>query len=93
MLWFGFVMTGAAALALSAYLLFDAMLFRLLSSCENEAAGGIAVDRFLARAGLRKLPQTNRSLDERMAGTARLLNFQRATLLVFLALFVSMAAL
>ena len=92
LLWTGFASAGAAALALSAYLLFDAMLFRLFDSYENEDAGGIAVDRFLARAGLRKLPQTNRSLAERMSGTARLMNFQRAALLVFLALFVSMAA-
>ena len=89
LLWLGLAFSGAAALALSAYLLFDAMLFRLFASYENEAAGGIAVDRFLARAGLRKLPQTNRSLAERMSGTARLMNFQRAAVLVFAALFVS----
>jgi hypothetical protein len=77
---------------LSLYLLFDAVLFRLMASYENEAAGGIAVDRFLARAGLRTLPETNRPLAERMAGTARMLNLQRAALLVFLLLFVSMAA-
>jgi hypothetical protein len=90
--WSGFVLSAAAALALSLYLLFDAMLFRLMASYDNEAAGGIAIDRFLARAGLRKLPETNRALAERMAGTARILNFQRAALLVFLAHFVSMAA-
>lgn len=91
-LWSGLALGAAAALALSVYLLFDALLFRLLASYENEEAGCIAVDRFLARAGLRKLPKESRPLAARMAGTARLLNFQRAALLVFLALFVSMAA-
>jgi hypothetical protein len=93
LLWIGFVSAGAAALGLSLYLLFDAMLFSLLASYENEAAGGMAVDRFLSRTRLRKLPETNRCLEERMAGSSRLMNFQRAALLVFLALFVSMAAL
>jgi hypothetical protein len=92
LIWFGLALTAAGALALSVHLLFDAMLFRLLCSYENEDAGGIAVDRFLARAGLRKLPETSRTLEERITGTSRLLNFQRAALLVFLALFVSMAA-
>jgi hypothetical protein len=91
-LWSGLVLSAAAALALSLYLLFDAMLFRLLASYENEAAGGIAVDRFLARVGFRKLPETSRPLEQRMTGTTRLLNHQRAALLVFLTLFVSMAA-
>lgn len=92
LLWTAFVLAAAAALALSLYLLFDSMLFRLLASFENETAGGIAVDRILVSAGLRKLPQMSRTVTERIAGTARLLNFQRAALLVFLALFVSMAA-
>jgi hypothetical protein len=92
LLWIGVAAAGAASIALSLYLLFDAMLFRLTASYENEAAGGIAIDLFLSRAGLRKLPDTSRTLAERMAGTKRILNFQRAALLVFLALFVSMAA-
>jgi hypothetical protein len=92
LIWMGMIMAAAASLALSLYLLFDAILFRLLASYENEAAGGIAVDRFLARAGLRPLPEVSRTLSERMVGTARILNFQRAALLVFLMLFVSMAA-
>jgi hypothetical protein len=92
LIWMGMIMAAAASLALSLYLLFDAMLFRLMASYENEAAGGIAVDRFLARAGLRPLPEVSRPLAERTAGTARILNFQRAALLVFLMLFVSMAA-
>jgi hypothetical protein len=91
-LWPGLMLAGAAALALSLYLLFDAMLFRLMSSYENDESGGIAIDRFISRTGLRKLPETNRTLAERMEGTARLLLFQRAALLVFLALFVSMAS-
>ncbi len=92
LMWVGLVLTGAAALALSIHLLFDALLFRLFASYESEDAGGVAVDRFLVRAGLRKQPDSNRTLAERMAGTTRLLNFQRAALLVFLALFVFMAA-
>jgi hypothetical protein len=92
LLWLGMAAAAASVIALSLYLLFDAMLFRLLASYENEDSGGIAIDRFLSRTGLRKLPETNRALAERMAGTARLLSFQRAALLVFLALFVSMAA-
>ncbi len=92
LLWSGFALAAAAALALSIYILFDAMLFRLLASYEIEEAGCIAVDRFLARAGLRKLPEENRTLAARIAGTARLLNYQHAALLVFLALFVFMAA-
>jgi hypothetical protein len=92
LIWIGLIIAAAACLALSLYLLFDAILFRLLASYENEAAGGVAVDRFLARAGLRPLPEVSRPLAERMAGTARILNFQRAALLVFLMLFVSMAA-
>ena len=92
LIWSAFALSAAAALALSLYLLFDALLFRLLASYENEAAGCVAVDRFLARAGLRALPEESRPLAARMAGTMRLLNFQRAALLVFLALFVFMAA-
>jgi hypothetical protein len=90
LLWIGLAASGGAALALSAYLLFDSMLFRLMATCENEAEGGIEIDRFLARAGLRALPETNRTMAERMAGTGRLLLFQRMALLVFAALFVSM---
>jgi hypothetical protein len=92
LLWIGFAAAGAASIALSLYLLFDAMLFRLMASYDNEAAGGIAIDRFLARTSLRQLPETSRTLAERIAGTKRILNFQRAALLVFLALLVSMAA-
>jgi hypothetical protein len=91
LLWIGLILSTAAALVLSLHILFDAMLFRLLASYENEDAGGIAVDRFLSRTGLRPMPETKRSLMERMAGTARLLNFQHAALLVFLAFFVFMA--
>lgn len=90
--WSAFLLAAAAALGLSHYILFDAMLFRLIASHKSEAAGGKAVDEFLAKSGLRKAPAVNRTLAARMAGTARLLNYQRAALLVFLALFVFMAA-
>lgn len=92
LLWLGFAIAAAAALGLSCYLLFDSMLFALLASHADERAGGHAVDDFLARAGLRKMPPANRPLSRRVAGTLRLLYCQRAALLVFLALFVFMAA-
>jgi hypothetical protein len=91
-LWFAFCLFAAAALALSLHLLFDAALFQLLASHGGGEEGGRAVDDFLNRAALRKPPSASRPLAGRIAGTARLLKFQRAALLVFLALFVFMAA-
>lgn len=88
--WIIFMTAASAALALSLYLLFDAMLFNLMASYEDDAEGGLAVDDFLARTGLRKMPSANRPLAERMAGSERLLTFQRAALLVFVAFFAFM---
>jgi hypothetical protein len=87
----GIALTGAALFGLPVFVDYQKPL-SFLFWYDNEAAGGIAIDRFLARAGLRTLPETSRTLAGRVAGTKRILNFQRAALLVFLALFVSMAA-
>lgn len=74
---------GVAALALSALLVFDALLFRLMATYENETRGGAAVDDMLARMRLKPAAPNPRPLDERMAGTRRLLNRQRAALAFF----------
>lgn len=91
-LWPAFILTAFAVLGLSLYLAFDALLFRMISSYIDLEAGCRAVDAFLRRTGLRDEPETMRSLDERITGTRKMLNYQRAALLVFLALFVSMVA-
>ncbi|MFD2051679.1 hypothetical protein ACFSQT_00395 [Mesorhizobium calcicola] len=76
---------AAAVLALSALLAFDAFLFRLMASYDDEASGGAAVDDILARMRLKSSPSTTRSLQDRMAGTSRLLFKQRAALALFAA--------
>ena len=76
---------AVATLALSALLLFDALLFRLMASHATEAAGGAAVDDVLARMRLKPTAAGGRSLDHRMAGTRRLLTRQRLALAVFAA--------
>ncbi|MFB9985232.1 hypothetical protein ACFSQQ_09080 [Mesorhizobium kowhaii] len=77
--------SAVAVLALSALLVFDALLFRLMASQNDEASGGVAVDGILARMRLKPSPSTTRSLDDRMAGTRRLLFKQRAALALFAA--------
>ncbi|UVK44750.1 hypothetical protein BPNPMPFG_000207 [Mesorhizobium sp. AR07] len=77
--------SAVAVLALSALLVFDALLFRLMASHDDEAAGGAAVDEVLARMSLKPLQPTTRPLDDRMAGTHRLLFKQRAALALFAA--------
>lgn len=91
-LWPAFILAAFATLGLSIYLVFDALLFRLISSYVDVESGCRAVDAYLRRTGLREEPETPRSLDDRIAGTRKMLNYQRAALLVFLALFVSMVA-
>ncbi|WP_457151780.1 hypothetical protein [Mesorhizobium sp. P5_C1] len=76
--------SAVAVLALSALLVFDALLFRLMAS-HDEASGGAAVDDILARMRLKTSPSTTRPLDDRMAGTRRLLFKQRAGLALFAA--------
>ena len=75
--------SAVAVLALSALLAFDALLFRLMASHDDEVSGGAAVDDMLVRMRLKPLPPTTRSLDDRMAGTRRLLNRQRAAFGLF----------
>ena len=77
--------SSVAVLALSALLAFDALLFRLMASHDNEASAGAAVDDLLARMRLKPLPPTTRSLDQRMAGTRRLLTRQRMAFGLFVA--------
>ena len=74
-------------LALSVHLLFDAALFRLAASHENEDAGLAAIDDVLARMGLRKKDGVTASLTERLAGCGRLIWLQRATLAIALLLY------
>ncbi|MER8752706.1 hypothetical protein NKH57_26230 [Mesorhizobium sp. M1050] len=77
--------SAVAVLALSALLAFDALLFRLMASHEDEVSGGAAVDDMLGRMRLKPLPSTTRTLEDRMAGTGRLLFKQRAALALFVA--------
>jgi hypothetical protein len=83
--WLAAAASALATLALSALLLFDALLFRLMASHATEAAGGAAVDDVLARMRLKPTAAGGRSLDHRMAGTRRLLTRQRMALALFAA--------
>lgn len=76
------VASGLAVFAFSAILLFDALLFRLMASYEDEWKGGAAVDDILARMRLKPAPSTNRSLTERAAGTRRMVTRQRVAFAV-----------
>lgn len=75
--------SGLAVLALSALIRFDAALFHLMASYDEETAGGAAVDDALARMRLKPKPDRVRSLSERMAGARRLVFRQRFALAVF----------
>jgi hypothetical protein len=77
--------SAIAVLACSALLVFDALLFRLMASHDDEASGGAAVDELLTRMRLKPAPSTIRSLDDRIDGTRRLLSRQRAALGLFAA--------
>ncbi len=74
---------GLAVLALSALIRFDAALFHLMASYDDEATGGAAVDDVLARMRLKPQPARVRSLSERIAGARRLVFRQRLALAVF----------
>ena len=71
------VASGLAVVAFSAILVFDALLFRLMASYEDEWNGGAAVDDILARMRLKPAPSTTRSLAARAAGTRRIVTQQR----------------
>lgn len=89
--WLALVITALTASLLSLYLCFEALLFRLLASFPDAAAGGAAVDDFLARARLRKPASIPRSLQDRMHGTKRIIWLQLFALLAFLITLVSMS--
>ncbi|EJZ19802.1 hypothetical protein NE852_16430 [Rhizobium sp. Pop5] len=74
-------------LGLAIHLLFDALLFRLASSHETEAAGLAAVDDLLFRMQLRKPDRTLRGLDMRIAGSRRIVWRQRFALAISLVTF------
>lgn len=75
-----FGISGLVTILLSANLIFDAFLFRLIASHENEAAGCAAVDDLLARMRLKQRPERPRGLQERITGTRRLMRRQRTAL-------------
>lgn len=69
-------------LALSVHLLFDAALFRLAASHQEEGTGLSAMDDILARMGLRPKDGRTASLAERLAGCRRLVWLQRISLAI-----------
>ena len=84
---------GAAAsavvvLGLSALLFFDALLFRRMATYDGELSGGAAVDDLLARMRLKPAPAAPRPLDDRIAGTRRLLARQRIAFAIFVVAFL-----
>jgi len=81
--WLVAAASAVATLALSALLAFDALLFRLMASHASEAGGGAAVDDVLARMRLKPTAAGGRTLDQRMAGTRRLLVEQRMAFTLF----------
>jgi hypothetical protein len=81
--------SAVAVLGFSALLLFDVLLFRLMASHGDEVSGGSAVDDMLARMRLKPAPPTPRPLDERIAGTRKLLARQRIAFAVFIVAFLT----
>ena len=83
-------------LAVSVHLLFDAALFRLAASHDDEATGLAAIDDVLARMGLRSPSPVPAPLTDRLAGCRRLVRLQRLSLAIgvalYLVLFLDMAA-
>jgi len=69
-----------AVLVYSVILVFDALLFRVIASYDDEWKGAVAVDDILARMRLKPIPATTRSLADRVAGTRRLATRQRVAL-------------
>ncbi|RWN99234.1 hypothetical protein [Mesorhizobium sp.] len=83
--WLVAAASGVVTLAVSALLVFDALLFRLMASHISEAAGGASVDDVLARMRVKPAAAGIRSLDRRIAGTQRLLMKQRIAVGLFVA--------
>ncbi|RAZ90489.1 hypothetical protein DPM33_13325 [Mesorhizobium hawassense] len=80
--------SAVVVLGFSALLSFDALLFRLMASHDDELSGGAAIDDILARMRLKPAPAAPRPLDDRIAGTRRLLARQRIAFAVFVVAFL-----
>ncbi|MBY5366444.1 MULTISPECIES: hypothetical protein [Rhizobium] len=85
--WLSMLVCCVIVLALAVHLLFDALLFRLASSHETEAAGLAAVDDLLSRMQLRKPEKTPIGLEKRIAGSRRIVWRQRFALAACLVIF------
>ncbi|RWE29030.1 hypothetical protein, partial [Mesorhizobium sp.] len=81
--------SAVVVLGLSALLVFDALLFRLMATHDDEVSGGAAVDDLLARMRLKPAPANKRPLDDRIAGTRRLLTRQRIAFAIFVVAFLT----
>jgi hypothetical protein len=92
-LWPLFALSFFAVLGLTVYLAFEAVLFRMIASYNDLASALKAIDAFLRRSGLLPDPREHRSFADRLSGTQRILNVQRAALFLFLALFACLVAL
>lgn len=75
-------------LAVSVHLLFDAALFRLAASHDDEATGLAAIDDVLARMGLRSASPVPAPLIDRLSGCSRLVRLQRLSLAIGIALYL-----
>ena len=73
----------------SLYLLFESVLFRHMASFDSELTACYAMDDFLFRAGLRKRVQKVRKIEERIAGTRKIISIW--TILIFLLLVALLA--
>lgn len=81
--------SAVVVLGLSALLVFDALLFRLMATHTDEVSGGAAVDDILARMRLKPASSSPRPLDDRIAGTRRLLARQRIAFTIFVVAFLT----
>ncbi len=77
---------------MSALLVFDAWLFRLMASHPDDATAGAAVDDMLARMRLKPLPSVTRPLDDRIRGSNRILMIQFVAFLIFAPAWLAAAA-
>jgi hypothetical protein len=79
---------AVVVLGLSALLFFDALLFRVMGTYDDELSGGAAADDLLARMRLKAAPAAPRPLGDRIAGTRRMLIRQRIAFAVFVVAFL-----
>ncbi|KAA9368634.1 MULTISPECIES: hypothetical protein [Ochrobactrum] len=80
-------------MGIATHLLFDAALFRLLASSTDEKQGLTELDTILARMGLRAKTETLRPLNDRIAGSKRILGRLRVFLAAAIVLTILMAVL